>query len=162
MTYVQVGRPQSPGPPEEVDPLDFLRVQLRLLGQEPEETGGGKQLDQFSLVHGRSFTTHIDMISTIASLLRLPGKPPDHRSGTCIPAADHPRRASLLLAYAWHAKLRGRWHRNPVLGDWRHHHPIVEQLVRSNIVDAIGTSAQHLQQHPHLGPHLFLVAIVYR
>src|SRR5947208_14473484 len=65
MTYVQVGRPQSPGPPEEVDPLGFLRVQLRLLGQEPEETGGGQQLAQFSLVHGGSSSNETGASATL-------------------------------------------------------------------------------------------------
>jgi len=41
MTYVQVGRPEPPWHTEQVDPLDFLRVQLRLLGQEPEKAWRG-------------------------------------------------------------------------------------------------------------------------
>src|SRR3989442_12454657 len=43
MTYVQVGRPEPPWHTEQVDPLDFLRVQLRLLGQRSEERRVGKE-----------------------------------------------------------------------------------------------------------------------
>src|SRR6266545_830640 len=54
MAYVQVRRPQPPWHTEQVDPLDFLSIQLRLLGQAAEEAGGGQQLAQFSRVHGMS------------------------------------------------------------------------------------------------------------
>src|SRR5438309_9650261 len=54
MTDVQVGRPEPPWHTEQVDPLDFLRVQLRLLGQDTETAWLGHLIGQFSLVYGSS------------------------------------------------------------------------------------------------------------
>src|SRR5207244_12823641 len=48
MTYVQVGRPEPPWHTEQLDPLHFLRFQLRMIATAPDKSWSGTSTAQFT------------------------------------------------------------------------------------------------------------------